>query len=77
MSAKRVGFVGVGTMGQPMARNLLKAGFAVTVCPHVNRARVEALQAEGAQVVPYCSYAAAWMRRNPACLDLPLGGGRQ
>lgn len=27
----RIGFIGLGTMGRPMARNLLKAGFAVTV----------------------------------------------
>ena len=28
---ERVGFVGTGIMGAPMARNALKAGFAVTV----------------------------------------------
>lgn len=28
---KQIGFIGLGTMGNPMARNLLKAGFAVTV----------------------------------------------
>ena len=28
---KKVGFVGVGIMGKPMARNLLKAGFELTV----------------------------------------------
>ena len=27
----RIGFIGVGTMGFPMAANLLKKGFAVTV----------------------------------------------
>src|SRR5499427_8914511 len=26
----RIGFIGVGTMGLPMAKNLLKKGFAVT-----------------------------------------------
>lgn len=31
MSVKRVGFVGLGIMGAPMAANLLKAGFEVTV----------------------------------------------
>jgi 3-hydroxyisobutyrate dehydrogenase len=29
--ALRVGFVGLGTMGAPMARNLAKAGFALTI----------------------------------------------
>jgi 3-hydroxyisobutyrate dehydrogenase-like beta-hydroxyacid dehydrogenase len=31
MSSKRVGFVGLGRMGQPMAENLLRAGFPLTV----------------------------------------------
>ncbi|MBI3521853.1 MAG: NAD(P)-dependent oxidoreductase [Chloroflexi bacterium] len=46
----RVGFVGLGIMGLPMARNALKAGFAVTA---TNRtlARAEPLKAEGATVV--------------------------
>jgi 3-hydroxyisobutyrate dehydrogenase len=46
----RVGFVGLGIMGAPMARNALKAGFAVTV---TNRTleRAKPLEAEGATVV--------------------------
>jgi len=28
--AKKIGFIGLGTMGKPMAKNLLKAGFSVT-----------------------------------------------
>jgi 3-hydroxyisobutyrate dehydrogenase len=46
----RVGFVGLGIMGQPMARNALKAGFPVTV---TNRtlAKAEPLKSEGATVV--------------------------
>jgi 3-hydroxyisobutyrate dehydrogenase len=44
---KRIGFIGLGIMGKPMARNLLKAGYALTV---YNRSRpaVEALAADGA-----------------------------
>ena len=47
---ERVGFVGTGIMGAPMARNALKAGFAVTV---TNRtlARAETLAKDGATVV--------------------------
>lgn len=47
---ERVGFVGTGIMGAPMARNALKAGFAVTV---TNRtlARAEAVAKDGATVV--------------------------
>lgn len=42
-----IGFVGLGIMGKPMARNLLKAGYPLTVYSR-QRAAVEALMAEGA-----------------------------
>ena len=47
---ERVGFVGTGIMGAPMARNALKAGFTVTV---TNRTltRAEPLAKDGATVV--------------------------
>ncbi len=47
---ERVGFVGLGIMGLPMARNALRAGFPVTV---TNRtaSRAERLRSEGATVV--------------------------
>ncbi|SIQ57912.1 hypothetical protein SAMN05880592_10426 [Bosea sp. TND4EK4] len=50
MSAEResVGFVGVGFMGQGMARNLLDKGFPLTVLGHRNRKPVEELVAAGA-----------------------------
>ena len=46
----RIGFVGLGIMGQPMARNAVKAGFPVTV---TNRtlAKADPLKTEGATVV--------------------------
>lgn len=46
-----VGFIGLGTIGEPMATNLLAKGFPLTICGHHNRAPVERLQAAGAQVV--------------------------
>ena len=44
---KRIGFIGLGIMGRPMARNLLAAGYQLTVW---NRSRpgIDALVAEGA-----------------------------
>lgn len=42
-----VGFVGLGTMGAPMARNVLKGGHALTVFD-INPAAVEGLAAAGA-----------------------------
>ena len=44
-----VGFIGLGNMGLPMARNLLKAGHAVTVYNRTAE-RAESLRAEGATV---------------------------
>ena len=43
-----IGFVGLGNMGQPMARNLLKAGYTLRVYNRDAR-KAEALVAEGAQ----------------------------
>ncbi len=49
MSITRVGFLGLGTMGSPMAKNLKKKGFQVVVW---NRtlARAEELKADGIEV---------------------------
>ena len=47
---ERVGFVGTGIMGAPMARNALKAGFTVTVTNRTS-ARAESLAKDGATVV--------------------------
>jgi len=49
--SKQVGFVGVGTMGKPMAAQLLQNGYSVTICPHHNRGPVEELAQQGARVV--------------------------
>ena len=45
----KVGFIGLGNMGLPMARNLLKAGHEVTVYNRT-RERAEGLRTEGANV---------------------------
>ncbi|MFP4440075.1 MAG: NAD(P)-dependent oxidoreductase [Chloroflexaceae bacterium] len=51
MSSVPVGFIGLGTIGEPMAATLLRAGFTLTVCGHTNMAPVERLREQGAQVV--------------------------
>ena len=45
---KKVGYIGLGLMGKPMARNILKAGFPVVV-HNRSRGKVQELVAEGAQ----------------------------
>ena len=48
---KRVGILGVGAIGKPMAAHLLQAGYPVTTCPHRNHAPVEELKQQGAHSV--------------------------
>src|SRR5437879_6555795 len=47
MAKERIGFIGLGIMGKPMARNLLKAGYPLIV-HNRSQAAVEELVAEGA-----------------------------
>ncbi len=47
--ALKIGFIGMGIMGQPMARNLLRAGHHVTIYNRT-RSRTSELVAEGAKV---------------------------
>jgi 3-hydroxyisobutyrate dehydrogenase-like beta-hydroxyacid dehydrogenase len=48
LDKERVGFVGLGLMGQGMARNILTKGWPLTVLAHRSRTAVDALVAEGA-----------------------------
>ena len=48
MADKNVGFIGLGIMGRPMAKNLLNAGYSVTAYDVVGSS-VEELVTEGAQ----------------------------
>jgi 2-hydroxy-3-oxopropionate reductase len=47
MASLRVGYIGLGLMGKPIARNLVKSGFSVTVFNR-SRGKMEELIAEGA-----------------------------
>ncbi len=47
MGGERIAFIGTGIMGEPMVRNLLKAGCAVTVYTRT-KAKAESLLSEGA-----------------------------
>lgn len=46
--SEKVGFVGLGIMGRPMARNLVRAGYELVVYNR-SRSKVEELAAEGAK----------------------------
>jgi 3-hydroxyisobutyrate dehydrogenase len=49
MSSKRIGFIGLGIMGRPMAGHILQAGYPLTVYNRT-RSRAEELAREGAKV---------------------------
>lgn len=44
----KVGFIGLGAMGFPMAANLVRKGFAIT-CYDVDRSKIERLASVGAK----------------------------
>ena len=49
MKVDKIGFIGLGIMGKPMAKNLLKAGYALVVYD-INQAAVADVSAAGAEV---------------------------
>lgn len=49
--SKTIGFIGLGIMGKPMAKNLLKAGYSLNVCDLVQPA-VDEVVACGAKAYP-------------------------
>lgn len=58
MSKPSLGFIGLGIMGKPMARNLLKAGYPLVV-HNRSRAAVDELSKEGAQIATSSAEVAA------------------
>ena len=56
--ATKIGFIGLGIMGKPMARNLMNAGYDVTVFD-IFDAPVKELAAEGATAAGTCAEVAA------------------
>ena len=60
--AGKVGFIGLGAMGGPMALNLVKAGFALVV-HDIDAAKTEPLKAKGARSPPRRR---RWRRRSSA-----------
>jgi 2-hydroxy-3-oxopropionate reductase len=77
----KVGFIGLGIMGRPMARNLMKAGFSLMV---YNRTHAKALElaAEGAEaaaspaeLAAACSEIITMLPNSPQVRELCLGEG--
>lgn len=69
MPELNVGFIGLGKMGQPMARNIIKGGFPLAVANRSQQA-VQGLAGEGA--TPAGSPAQVAAQADVICLCLPV-----
>ena len=79
MAQENVGFIGLGIMGKPMARNLIRAGYDVTVCNR-SSAPVDELVAAGAtaastprDVAQNCSIVVTMLPDSPQVRDVVAG----
>jgi len=77
----KIGFIGLGIMGKPMARNLLKAGYSLVVYD-INSAAVEELKADGAaagenprSVAEACDVLMTMLPNSPQVKEVVLGQG--
>ncbi|MFQ5874077.1 MAG: NAD(P)-dependent oxidoreductase [Dehalococcoidia bacterium] len=51
MQKERIGWIGLGNIGLPMAKQLVKHGYEVTICGHTRRQPVEEMKSMGASEV--------------------------
>ena len=73
----KIGFIGLGIMGKPMAKNLLKAGYDLTVCS-ANRAAGElvgagAKAADNAEIGRTCDLVLTMVPNSPQVKAVMLG----
>ncbi len=75
----KVGFIGLGIMGKPMSRNLLKAGYDLVVFD-INRSAVDGVVADGAQaasspreVATQCDTIITMLPNSPEVKQVVLG----
>jgi len=66
----RLGFIGIGDMGRPLARRLLRAGFALTVYD-INPSAIADMVASGAQAASSAKEVASIAQIVFACLPSP------
>ncbi len=76
---KVIGFIGLGIMGKPMSKNLIKAGYQLVVCD-INKAAVDELVALGARAAATPREAAGQVEmivtmlpNSPQVKDVALG----
>lgn len=77
----KVGFIGLGIMGKPMAKNILKAGYDLVVCNRSQQSVQElvALGAKkannGAEVAQQCDVIITMLPNSPQVREVVLGKG--
>ena len=75
----KVGFIGLGIMGKPMSKNLIKAGYELTVCDLHKEAVDEvvacgAISAEnGSEVAEHCDVIITMVPNSPQVREVTLG----
>lgn len=79
MNGKKIGFIGLGIMGKPMSKNLLKAGYSLVVFDVVQKA-VDEVVAAGAQaasspkeVAAQCDVIITMLPNSPHVKTVVLG----
>ena len=76
----KIGLIGLGIMGKPMAKNLLKAGYDLTVSD-LNKAAVDEVVAAGAKAASNeaigkeCDVVLTMLPNSPQVKDVMLGDG--
>ena len=77
----KVGFIGLGIMGKPMSKNLLKAGYDLVVSD-INKDAVDELQKcgasvakNGAEIASVCDVVITMLPNSPHVKDVVLGEG--
>ncbi|MDR0466096.1 MAG: 2-hydroxy-3-oxopropionate reductase [Deltaproteobacteria bacterium] len=77
----KIGFIGLGIMGKPMSKNLLKAGHEVT-CFDVNKSNMDEVASAGAKsaasiadVARECAFIITMLPNSPEVRQVALGQG--
>ena len=75
----KIGFIGLGIMGKPMAKNLLKAGYTDLLVNNLGQAAVLELEAAGAKGATYqeigeqCDVIITMLPNSPQVKEVMLG----
>ena len=72
-TSKRIAFIGLGAMGEPMAQRLMDAGFTVTSCANRSREAIERLGGGDEAIIAQCDEVFSAMGNAVRCGDVGAG----